>query len=89
MRQAFDLVRASPRSPLGQPVRLERLKGLDDAGVQHASPLLQQTARGHLMGEGMLEGVGGLGKQAVFRRRTLPLGGAPGRGTAPRRACRQ
>jgi hypothetical protein len=31
--------------------------------VQGAPPLVQQTPRRHLMREGMLEGVGGLGKR--------------------------
>ena len=56
MRQAFDL--------LGHPVRGERLEGLDDAGVQRPPPLLQETAVGHLVGQGMLEGVLALGEQA-------------------------
>ena len=55
--QAFDL--------LGHAVSGERLQGLDNAGMQHpASPLQQQTAVGHLVRQGMLEGVLGLGEQA-------------------------
>ena len=54
--QAFDL--------LGQPVAGERLEGLDDAGVQRPPPLLEQAAVGHLVGEGVLEGVLALGKEA-------------------------
>ncbi len=56
VRQAFDL--------LGHPVRGERLQGLDNAGVQHPPPLLQQTAVGHLVRQGVLEGVFVLGEQA-------------------------
>ena len=54
MRQAFDL--------LGHPVPGERLEGLDNAGMQHPTPLLQETAVGHLVREGVLEGVLALGK---------------------------
>jgi hypothetical protein len=49
---------------LGQPLPGECLEGLHDPGVQAAPPLLEETAVGHLMGEGMLEGIGALGKQA-------------------------
>jgi hypothetical protein len=57
VRQAFDLVWASPRSPLGHPVSGERLKGLDNAGMEHPPPLLEHTAVGHLVRQGVLEGV--------------------------------
>ena len=53
--QAFDL--------LGHPVPGERLQGLDDAGMQRPPPLLQEAAVGHLVGEGVLEGVLVLGKE--------------------------
>ena len=52
--QAFDL--------LGQPLGRERLEGLDNARMQRPPPLLQETAVGHLLRQGMLEGVGGLGE---------------------------
>ena len=55
VRQAFDL--------LGHPVPGERLQGLDDAGMQRAPPLLQEAAIGHLVGEGVLEGVLALGEE--------------------------
>ena len=55
--QAFDL--------LGQPVPGERLEGLDDAGMERPPPLLQETAVGHLVGEGVLEGVFRSGKRRV------------------------
>ena len=42
----------------------ERLEGLDDAGMQHPPPLLEQTAVGHLVGQGVLEGVLALGEEA-------------------------
>ena len=58
VRQAFDL--------LGHPVPGERLQGLDNAGVQHPPPLLEQTAIGDLVRQGMLEGVFVLGKQACL-----------------------
>ena len=58
---------------LGQPFRLlsqtvgiEPFAGFDDAGVQGTAPLLQQTAIGHLVGEGVLEGVFELGEEAGF-----------------------
>ena len=53
--QPFDL--------LGHPVPGERLQGLDDAGVQRPPPLLEETAVGHLVGQGVLEGVLELGEQ--------------------------
>ena len=55
VRQPFDL--------LGHPVPGERLQGLDDAGMEHPPPLLQQAAVGHLVGQGVLEGVFALGKE--------------------------
>jgi hypothetical protein len=72
MRQAFDLVRVlpagrqalRPRSHLGRPLGRQRLDGLDQARVQPPPPLQQQAAVGHLMGQGVLEGVFWLGKQA-------------------------
>jgi hypothetical protein len=54
--QAFDL--------LGHAVGRERLKSLDDAGVEYPPPLQQEAAVGDLMGEGVLEGVLVLGKEA-------------------------
>ena len=56
VRQAFDL--------LSSPVGRQRLKRLDQARVQHPPPLQQEAAIGHLVGQGMLEGVVRLGKQA-------------------------
>src|SRR5262252_446443 len=55
MRQAFDL--------LGQSVGVERFHGVHDAGMQYPAPLLEQTAVGDLMREGVLEGVLALGKE--------------------------
>ena len=54
--QPFDL--------LGQTVGIEPFDGFDDAGVQGPPPLLQETAVGHLVGEGVLEGVLELGEEA-------------------------
>ena len=54
--QAFDL--------LGHPVPSERLQRLDDAGMQRPPPLLEETAVGHLMGQGVLEGVLAFGEEA-------------------------
>ena len=56
VRQAFDL--------LGHPLGRERLEGLDQARVQHPPPLQQEAAVGHLVRQGMLEGVFRLGEQA-------------------------
>ena len=53
--QAFDL--------LGQAVGSEAFEGLDDAGVEHATALLQQTPIGHLVRQGVLEGVDLLGEE--------------------------
>ena len=56
VRQAFDL--------LGHPLPDEALQGLDNPGVQAAPPLLQEAFVGHLMGQGVLEGVFDLGEEA-------------------------
>ena len=57
VRQPFDL--------LGQAVPGERLQGLDDAGMQaRAAP--GGGFVGHLLGEGMLEGLFELGEEAGF-----------------------
>ena len=68
VRQAFDL--------LGHPVPSERLQGLDDAGMEHPPPLLQQAAIGHLVRQGVLEGVFVLGEEArlVQELRGLEVG---------------
>ena len=58
VRQALDL--------FGQPVRGERFEGLDDAGMQQAPSLLEQTAVGHLVRQGVLEGVRLVRKQACL-----------------------
>ena len=78
--QAFDLL--GPRSG-------ERLEGLDDAGMQRPPPLQEETAIGHLVGEGMLEGVGRLGEQTclVEELRRLEVGQAAVQGRP--RAARQ
>ena len=55
VRQPFHL--------LGQAIRVEHFKGLDDPCVQHPPPLLEQTVVGHLVGQGMLEGEFALGEQ--------------------------
>ena len=47
----------------GQAVRGELLEGLDNAGMQHPPSLLEQTAVGHLVGQGVLEGEFALGEQ--------------------------
>ena len=47
--QALDVL----REPLG----VEALDGLDDPGVERAPALLEEAAVGHLVGQGVLEGV--------------------------------
>ena len=64
MRQPFDLVRAAPRSALGHPRRRVCFEGLDHARVQPPPPLQQETAVGHLVRQGVLEGIFALGEQA-------------------------
>ena len=53
--QALDL--------LGQAVRVELFERFDNAGVQQTAALLEETAVGHLVRQGMLEGVFRLGKE--------------------------
>jgi hypothetical protein len=54
--ETFDL--------LGQTVGIALFEGLDNARMQHPPPLQQEAAIGHLVCQGMLEGVLRLGKQA-------------------------
>jgi hypothetical protein len=71
IRQAFDLVCARlsgskalrPRRPRGAPLGRQRLDGLDQARVQPPPPLLEERTIGHLVCQGMLEGVFRLGEQ--------------------------
>ena len=56
--QALDL--------LGQSVGIQLLQGRDNAGVQPAPSLLQEAAVGHLLGEGVLEGILDLGEEACL-----------------------
>src|SRR5215468_5385241 len=46
--------------------RLERFEGVYQACVQHTPPRLEQTPVGHLLREGVLEGVGNLGEEACL-----------------------
>ena len=55
VRQPFDL--------LGHPVLGERFERLDQARVQRPPPLLKQRLVGHLLHEGVREGVPDLGEQ--------------------------
>ena len=55
MREAFKLLDRVPS---------ERFKGCDNVGMQYPPPLLEEAAVGHLLGEGVLEGVDQLGEQA-------------------------
>ena len=57
--QPFHLsLRQPPRSPA------KRLQGLDDPGMERAPPLLEQRLIGHLLGQGVLEGVLDVGEEA-------------------------
>src|SRR5712691_7543900 len=58
VRQALDL--------LSHPIPHERFDGVDDAGMERSPPLQQKAAIGHLVGEGMLEGILVLGKEACL-----------------------
>jgi hypothetical protein len=49
---------------LGQALDREGLQHLDNPAVEAAPPLLEQTAVGDLVGQGVLEGVLVLGKEA-------------------------
>ena len=49
---------ASPFDLFGQSVRIQCLDGLDDAHMEAPPPLLQEASVGHLVGQGVLEGVG-------------------------------
>ena len=50
---------------LGQPVGIEPFAGVEDAGVQGTAPLLEETAIGHLVGEGVLNVYASSGKRLV------------------------
>ena len=54
---------SQPLHVLGQPVRIEAFDGTDDPGVQGLAPFLEQRAVGDFMGERVLEGVFGIGKE--------------------------
>ncbi len=63
----------SPKGVLGEPVDvlhqavgIEPLNDLHNAGVQGASALLEQAVVGHLMREGVLEGIVQLGEETRF-----------------------
>src|SRR5262245_56112209 len=58
VREAVDL--------LVQPVANQLLQHLHNLGMQGPSPLLEQTAVGHLLGEGVLEGVLDVGQEACL-----------------------
>ncbi len=64
---------------LGHAVGIERLQGADNLGMQQAAPFVQQLPVGHLVRQGMLEGVDQLGKEAGF---VEELGGLEVRETA-------
>jgi hypothetical protein len=47
-----------PLDLFGQAVGIERLKGFHDLGVEGPPLLRKETAVGHLVGKGVLEGIG-------------------------------
>ncbi len=51
---------------LGQPVGIELLKGVAHRLVQGAAPLAEQAVVGHVLDDGVLEDVGGLGQEALL-----------------------
>ena len=65
----------------GHPVSGELFQGLDDARMEHPPPLLQEATVGHLVGQGMFEGIVEPGRDAS-RRGTRRPEGARGRGAA-------
>src|SRR5262245_51149351 len=71
MSQPFDM--------LAQPVRIGTLNGIEDPGVQGFSPFLGQPPVGHFVGECMLEGVLGIGKELrlVEKLARLKIGEPP------------
>jgi hypothetical protein len=78
VRQTFDL--------LGYPLPRERFNSLDDPGMQHPPPLLEQPPIGHFMREGVLEGVGLVGEEA---RLVQELGGLEVRQAVVKRHLRE
>jgi hypothetical protein len=48
---------SQPLDVFGQPIGIEAFDGLDDATVEGAPAVLEQTAVRHVVGEGMLERV--------------------------------
>ena len=92
--QAFDLVWVLPsgrkalrlRIHLGYLVSAERFEALDNPGVEHPSPLQQEAAVGHLVCQGMLEGIFALREQP---RLVEKLGGLQARQAALQRVFRQ
>jgi hypothetical protein len=48
---------------LGKPVSVQLLYRLDDPRMHRAAPLLDEAGVGDLMGQGVLEGVLGFGKE--------------------------
>jgi hypothetical protein len=51
---------------LGHPIPGERFKGPDNAGMEHAPPLLEHTAIGDLVRQGVLEGIFMLREEVCF-----------------------
>jgi hypothetical protein len=56
--QAFDV--------LDHPVPGQCFEALDNAGMEHPTPLLEQAAVGHLVRESVLEGILAVGIQTRF-----------------------
>ena len=52
-----------PLDLLVQPIGIEPFEPCDDAGMEGSPPLLEQAAVGHLVSQGMLEGVDTFGEE--------------------------
>src|SRR2546425_8868349 len=61
---ASERVVGKPIHLLGQTVLVQRFDGYHDSRMEGAAPILEETRIGNFMGEGVLEGVLEVGKQA-------------------------
>jgi hypothetical protein len=74
---APERVVGQPLDVLAQSVGMEALDRLHDPGVEGAPPILQETAVGHVVGQGVLEGVLEVGEGARGPPRDPGRRGAP------------
>ena len=81
MGQAFDL--------LGDPISGAGFEGLDDPRMQGAPPLREETAVGHFVGEGVLEGVLALGNEPCLVQELGGLEVGEPHAAVPPRAARR